>query len=130
VTILADFICDSCGKIELDVWGEPDGLCCGEKPRRHYGNHFRNIPKDNIDLSATHDAEGHILRAQVRSDPLCKHELGLIKGAQNGVSTFSNDQRREYVGRLLKDGDSPKLRQEILATRARNQGKTYTNLGR
>jgi hypothetical protein len=58
-------------------------------------------------------------------------EIGLGKrGMPNGTTTFNSDQRVEFLGKFLRDGDSPKLRREILSQRAKNQGRSYTHQGR
>jgi len=99
--------------------------------RIHFGNFGKGILKDDLIRDQTHGSDGGIARASVRNDPLALAEIGLGKrGMPNGTTTFNTDQRVEFLGKFLRDGDSPKLRRDILSQRAQNQGKTYTHQGR
>jgi|JFJP01.1.fsa_nt_gi hypothetical protein len=131
MAVVHDYICDVCGNILLDQWGAPDATCCDKDMRIHFGNFGKGIFKDDLVRDQTHGADGGIARASVRNDPLALAEIGLGKrGMPNGTTTFTRDQKVEFLGKYLRDGDSPKLRREILSQRAQNQGKVYNHQGR
>jgi hypothetical protein len=67
------------------------------------------------------DSKGFRKQYNATEDPVCMAEVG--GHDSHGIKTFTPEQSEYYRGRLIKDGDSPKLRREILRERAKNVGK-------
>jgi hypothetical protein len=50
-------------------------------------------------------------------DPLCQVELGLTSDNGHGNAKLSKEASDGFFEKLLKDGDSPELRNEVLKNR-------------
>jgi hypothetical protein len=113
---LHDYVCEKCGKDFLDELSVP--RCCEANASITFKNwRSFNMVRDII-ADALTDAKGYRQNFTALEDPVCRHSLGLETGG--GINNFSPDQTREYQEKLQRDGDSPKLRKEILATRKEN----------
>lgn len=118
-----DFECASCMKIERDLLEKPTTCDCGN-PQWSWTlklwDKNRNclIAREFKSESDLVDDQGRRRRFTALDDPTCNIELGMVEG--NGIQTFNEDQRAYYAGKILRDGDSPALRKEMLRERKRN----------
>lgn len=122
-----DFKCPECTDIQCDVRvaiGEvPDCLVCGTPMEIFYGLWDENtygLEDHGRSRSEKTDVNGFIKNWGCNDDPLTRVEIlgGTIKDA--GVRSFTADQQATFRGKLLRDGDSPQLRNEVLAVRREN----------
>lgn len=114
-----DYKC-KCGVIHTDYMEKPERcIFCG-------GNEFEITYEEwttvgiGEDLSALTDRFGRRRAFTASEDPTCAIELGLATDGGAGVRTFTPEQSVEYVQRMMRDGDTPQLRREILRQRAKN----------
>ena len=117
-----DYKCAICGTEFEDCFG--DETCCGATVVKDWSKlNTRAFPKETWDRSGTHDTQGRKLRATVKDSPRCKELL-----QDPFRSSFSDEQRAYYAGKLMVDGDSWKLRREMLSAdaKASNAPDNYT----
>ncbi len=106
-----------------DEMEKPTTCECGNPQWEwHMGRWDRNrnplIRREFKSESELVDSNGFRRRFTALEDPTCAIELGMAEG--NGIQTFNEDQRAYYAGKILRDGDSPSLRREMLKERKRN----------
>jgi hypothetical protein len=109
--LLHDYVCKECGTLHADCLEKPE--CCGEVEIT-----FANWKGVAYHGTQYHDSLGRRKAYGVIDDPLARIELQLDNSPEAaGVRTLSNEAAAEFRGRLESDGDSPKLRTEILEAR-------------
>jgi hypothetical protein len=70
------------------------------------------------------DKKGRVREFGVADDTLAKIQLGMYtKPTDKGLRNFTDDQTANYRERLATEGDSGKLRKEIIETFESNQKK-------
>jgi hypothetical protein len=117
-----DYRCQSCRALKMEQLEKPTDCECGN-PQWEWTCEFWDKDKNPFirrDFKTSNDLYtdlGYRRRFNVSDDPTCQIELC---GDDKGISTFDIDQRLEYAGRLMKDGDTPALRREILKQRVEN----------
>lgn len=113
--VLHDYICNKCGSIFIDYIYPPQ--CCGEECSITYA-YWRKL---GVGSGDEHFKDGYLNKAWASDDPLCKIELGLQdKIGDSRYRTFSKEQAAYYREKMRRDGDSHKLRKEILDAREEN----------
>ncbi len=119
-----DWECLNCKAEMREQLAKPTECGCG-KPDWQW--HVRYWNKDQNPLCGARDFKtsndlvddrGFRRRFRATEDPTVMAELGL--GEDKGISTFNIDQKMEYVERMMKDGDTPKLRRQVLDQRIEN----------
>lgn len=118
---LHDYKCRNCGDVLLDQLESPTQECisCGDVSYEITYSHWKTVGVGE-DLSALEDRFGRRKAFTAGEDPTCAIELGLASDNGSGVRTFTPEQQSNYLQKIMKDGDSPKLRREILRQRADN----------
>ncbi len=119
MAVLNDYQCKSCGKVYPDSLGKPEESCCGEWEITFQNWKGFNFQRDYSSSSDTHTTHGVRRKFKASEDPLVQYELGLIP--DHGIKSFSPDQSAHYAEKMMKDGDTPALRREILRERQRTQ---------
>jgi len=108
---LNDYRC-TCGHIEQDCIEHPTTCPCGEPRYSVYFGLWRTVAYHG---SSTTDAQGRRKAFKATEDPLVMANLGLSSDpASAGVRVTSDDQAKEFRERLARDGDSVKLRSDVL----------------
>ena len=123
-----DYLCAYCGDIQCDVVlpiGQyADCLVCGEKMGPYYG-FWEDLLLEDHGRSRNDkvDRNGYIKNWQANDDPLTRIEIlgGAIK--DKGVRSFTDEQQAVFRAKLMRDGDSATLRNEVLAVRRENLKK-------
>lgn len=118
--IIHDYRCDQCGHIERDYWSASAPTCiecisAGRDPsvmQVTFELWERGLTWTDDELT---DAKGFRKAFCATEDALCLSELGMAPTA--GIQKFTPDLVQEYREKLVRDGDSPRLRQEILDKR-------------
>ena len=115
-----DFRCDNCNKLHENEVEKPS--VCESCGLPHLSYTFENWKKFNgmRDVKGENDLvddAGRRRKFKASEDPTCLIELGLQE--DRGIKTLSNEQSDYFRGRLLIDGDTPKLRKEILRERTK-----------
>jgi len=127
--ILHDYKCKVCGTVHLDCL-EP-AICCEERTeitfeawtKVSFANGGRPV-NERVNPN-TGDLQFH----GAVDDPLTKIEMGLRNNVGDaGIRTTTPDQRRYLVEKLASDGDSKKLREEVLTLRNQNKQKAKETL--
>ncbi len=122
---LNDYKCDYCFFILKDELEKPFScpVCTREgtfdvtfENWKTFNSGTRDIIRDELV-----DSKGMRRQFTAGECPTSARELGLLPA--DGIRSFSNEQQQEYVGRYMRDGDSPKLRQDILKEREKNTGE-------
>jgi hypothetical protein len=118
---LHDYKCKSCGSVVVDSLEHPSNQCCSEPSYEITFQNWKNFNRrrDYCSTNDTHTTDGARRRFCATEDPLVQHELGLLP--DHGLRTFSDEQSEYYIGKLMRDGDTPTLRKEILKQRVSNQ---------
>lgn len=117
-----DYKCIDCGHVEQDMLENPE-ICpvCDAKMEVFFGNWT------GIEMDARHDercdGKGFVKRFSCADDPLVMAQLGFGDSKLQSYNRMRPEQQKEYQDRFIKDGDSPKLRKEILKTYVKNTGK-------
>ena len=120
-----DYRCQNCRALQMEQLEKPTTCECGN-PQWEWTCEFWDKDKNPFirrDFKSSNDLYtdlGFRRKFNVGDDPTALIELGLNPAHDKGISTFNIDQRMEYVGKLMKEGDSPKLRREILQQRVQN----------
>lgn len=129
-----DLKCRECGDIHRDVIvhyndmedGKVAWPVCRECEKPAYDVYFGEwgdvgLEDHGRSRNERVDANGYIKNFGVRDCSLSQLELGVIrKPTDAGLKTFTPEQSEAFRLRTLVDGDSPKLRREILETREAN----------
>lgn len=118
--IIHDYRCDACGHIERDYWSASAPTCiecisAGRDPsvmQVTFELWERGLGHTNDELT---DAKGFRKAFALTEDPVCLAELGMAPTA--GIQKFTPEMVQHYREKLVKEGDSPKLRQEVLDKR-------------
>jgi len=118
---LHDYRCKACGDVEMDSLEVPSRQCCDSTAWEITFQHWKNFnfSRDYSSANDTHTVDGTRRRFSATEDPLVQYELGLLP--DQGLRTFNDEQSEYYRGKLMKDGDTPTLRKEILKERVKNQ---------
>jgi len=117
-----DYRCVDCGHVEQDLLSNPE-VCpiCDSCMSVFFGNW------NNIEIDPRHDerqdSKGFVKRFSCADDPLVMSQLGLGDSKLQSFNRMKPEQQKEYQDRFIKDGDSPKLRKEILKAYVKNTGK-------
>jgi hypothetical protein len=127
-----DLVCDMCGHVEMNYpvgdGGFPVCIQClsNEKPESRMRITFefwtKGIAHSNDN---TVDDKGFRKKFYATEDPVTMAELGFSEGM--GIRKFDDDHTTYYRNRLARDGDSPKLRDEILEKRKELAGDMQRN---
>lgn len=115
-----DYLCQSCGIVMEDCIEKPTACEKCQGPVEVTFQNWRTMHRAESASDLT-DSHGFRKAFGAAEDPLCKIEMGLENDNGHGIKTFSPGQQRYYVEKICKDGDSPKLRREILRQRAQNE---------
>lgn len=119
-----DYSCTKCGAIIEDVTSIPVSCqgCEGTSFTVTYRNwRTMHALEGGTARDSLHDSKGAYKKFNATSDPLCQIELGL--GEDKGIRSFNADQSVHFMEKMLTDGDSPRLRDEMLRTRNENLKK-------
>lgn len=109
-----DYACTSCDWTEFDS-KESWSTCprCDSKVTITY-QHWNTIMTGR-DNNCLFNTDGSRNRYGVLDDPLCLLKLGLKKDNHSGFNSMvPNIQKAELLNKLQTDGDSPKLREQVL----------------
>jgi hypothetical protein len=128
-----DLICKGCGVIEEDVYvpverllgdGRTNAECaCCNTPLEIYLGFWPDVglPNHGRDVNERLDKDNFLRKANVSDDPVCAIEAGLRdKHGDEQLRTFSPEQTRYVQEKILTEGDTYKLRQEVLSMREKN----------
>lgn len=115
-----DYRCVECNEFIRDSWGTPDecpnckGINCFEIDFR--GWQKLALVNDGQSITDRLDRNNAIQNAHCADDPLCMMEMGLHPDGHN-VAKLTREESTYFREKWLKDGDSGKLRKELLAAR-------------
>lgn len=129
-----DLKCSKCGTINLNVIvhyndlddgkaSYPKCANCNGTPLDVWYGEWQDVGLEDHGRSRNErvDANGFIKNFGVADCSLSQLELGVVrKPSDASLKTFSPEQSEAFRLRTLVDGDSPKLRREILETREAN----------
>lgn len=120
-----DYKCKNCNHVVMEQMEIPTECPCGT-PEFFWTAEFWTKDKNPLagrrdfrTSNCLEDVQGRRRRFTALEDPTCQIELGMMDG--NGIGTFNQEQRQYYAGKILRDGDTPAMRREILDTRISNQ---------
>lgn len=111
-----DYICAECGAQYRDHLGD-NPTCCNKKLEPYYGNWEElQVGDSGNNIGENTYSDGRVRNFTAMQDPLTRMEIeGKFK--DRGVTKLKPEQRAEFKEKLRKDGDSPKLREQILDAR-------------
>lgn len=121
-----DYRCQNCQAVLMEQIEKPTECTCGS-PQWEWTVEFWSKDKNPFirrDFKSSNDLytdTGYRRKFTASEDPTCAIELGMAPEHDKGISTFNIDQRIEFMGRMMKEGDSPSLRKQILKQRVANQ---------
>jgi len=126
--ILNDYKCWDCGHIHDDEESKPERCDnCGGTNLAWCLENWRTVAFANKGRpinERVHPDTGEMAFHGAADDPLTAIEIGLQdKPGDSSFRTFTFEQQIEFQTKLAKDGDSKKLREEVLATRKANKAK-------
>lgn len=116
--LLHDFKCTHCGVIEKDIIvtrGEKVRCVkCFEFMEVYYGFWSDLALTNHGDLNSSRlDKDGYIRKFGVLDDKYAAAQLGLAEQGR-GLKKFSDEEAAEWRTRLAVEGDSDKLRKDVL----------------
>lgn len=124
-----DYLCPNCADMQCDVelpMGEyATCLVCETQMEVYYGWWEDVMLEDHGRAKGEKlDKDGYIKNWQANDDPLARIEIlgGSIK--DRGVRSFSDEQQAIFRAKIMRDGDSASLRNEVLAVRRENLKKS------
>ena len=134
-----DLMCPRCSSVEHDrsVLRSTikDGgtqevcTCCEYVGMQIYFGHWDDVQVFNDGMGGLYgyqraDKKGRVREFGVADDTLSKIQLGMYtKPTDKGLRNFTDDQTANYRERLAMEGDSGKLRKEIIETYESNKKK-------
>jgi len=133
--VLHDYECESCGNVLRDELEHPGRCECivGETSALGnlicFGEYFItfkfctsfNQMRDVKGANELSDDLGRRRAFNVVDCPVSRIELGLQNNrGDNGIKSFNPEQTEYYQNKFAIDGDTPKLRKEVLRTRSAN----------
>lgn len=116
-----DYRCETCGQEYIDEFKQPSICVCGAGTivmstqwcdRRVGKTDNTNYCTDGVTIN----------KFQAKHDPLCQIEVGLRGDNGTSLRTFTKEQQQHYAERMRRE-DSPRLRQEMLDVRSRNESE-------
>ena len=113
IRAIRDFRCPQCDHLERDVYGSSNPTCIVCETTMEIT--FEDWPPISFTDDKDTDSKGFRKTFGAAEDPVCLAELGLSEGT--GIRKFNDEMTTEYRERLVKDGSTPRLRQEILEKR-------------
>lgn len=117
---LNDYECKSCGTVEKDYIYKPTCQTCGQEMQVTFA-YWNSLEFDARKDERT-DANGAVKQFGALDDPLCLAQMGLGSDGLRSYQRTTPDEAKEFAERLQRDGDSRKLRKDILRTYTRNTG--------
>lgn len=123
-----DMICSVC-KTEYDNVDKDEPLpsCCGLPVEKNWSRCNCRVANRGQPINARLCNDGETInRFCAKDDPLTAIEVGLKRDNHSGIRTFSKEQADYYRAKIQRE-DSPKLRQEILDVRAKNESEKKKN---
>ena len=119
-----DYRCSACNFVHEDLLYEPlTCISCGERAFEVFFGNWNTIEFDARKDEKT-DSKGAIKQFGVMDDPLCRANLGLTSDPQlASYARVPSEKAEELRGRLMKDGDSGKLRKDVLEAYSKATGK-------
>jgi predicted nucleic acid-binding Zn-ribbon protein len=126
-----DYKCVKCGYIADNLMLKPSRGCdsCGSDMeitfQNWHGMKFNKVREFLSDNDETRvDEKGFVRKFKVEDDRVCQIELGMnVTQSEAGLRTFDTDKSMHYMGKFLREGDSPRLRKEILEERSKGQAE-------
>jgi hypothetical protein len=125
-----DLKCTNCNMVERDVYvdrnsivnGGVDDLCphCNTHGRSIYFGNWEDIQVFNDGMGGMFgyqrtDKKGRVREFGVMDDTLSKIQLGMYtRPTDKGLKNFTDDQTAAFREKLASQGDSGKLRKEII----------------
>ena len=120
---LHDYVCSKCQYRENDRIA---GLVC---PHCETEMQITFDGWKSMEIDPRHDercdSKGFVKRFSVKDDPLCLANIGLGSPQLQSYNKLSEDEQKVFQERLIANGDSPKLRREILAKYNEKVGTKY-----
>jgi hypothetical protein len=88
---------------------------------------FQNWKKLEFDARVDErtDARGFVKKFSALDDPLCAAQLGMGTQQLQSYNKMTPEESTEFRQKLIANGDSPKLRREILAKYNEKVGNKY-----
>ncbi len=119
-----DYKCIQCNLVHTDLLYEPTSCySCGAHAFEVFFGNWSTIEFD-ARKGERLDAHGAVRQFGVLDDPLARSQLGLTSDPQlASYARVPAEQAEELRGRLMKDGDSGKLRKDVLEAYSKATGK-------
>jgi hypothetical protein len=119
---LNDYICKTCDLLEENYIYKPSCPKCGQEMEVTFQN-WHSL-EFNARKGERTDATGAVQEFGALDDPLCMAQMGLGSEQLKSYQRTTPEQATEFVERLQKDGDSRKLRKDILRAYTKNTGSS------
>ncbi len=116
-----DYRCSACGAFVENSMGMPEEKCCENSQYEITFQNWKsfNYQRDYSSSNDTHTTDGIRRKFRASEDPIVQFELGLIP--DHGIRSFDENQAAHFREKMMKDGDTPALRREILRERTKTQ---------
>ena len=119
-----DYRCADCGFEEYDLIADPKNcaMCDGLMyVNFSYWKGLEIDPRHDERL----DSKGFVKKFGLLDDPLASAQLGMGDPKLQSYNRLSEEEQKVYKERLILDGDSPKLRKDVLKAYNKNIGSKY-----
>lgn len=124
-----DYQCNvkSCRYIDKDRLYKSDKCpnCDGEGTFEVFFGDWKKLEFNPYSANDRHDSKGFIRKFSSLDDPLCQANMGMGSKQLQSYNKMTEEESKSFRERLIKDGDSPKLRREILAKYNEKVGNKY-----
>lgn len=114
----ADYECPQCKHVEKDLFIDSNltPKCCGCSTNMEITWKFTKHMNTVIFKNSMTDVDGRINAPGADVDPICRLEMAMDEDT-TGLCALPIEERWGFLEKRIKDGDSPKLRNEILEAR-------------
>lgn len=110
-----DYVCNNCGLFMGDQYVRPLCTRCEQDGMEITYEHWTHgLSHTNDELC---DDKGRRKAFNCKDDPLVSIELGLAPDPRNGTKAIPHEVSMALAEKMIKCGDSPKMRNEVLETR-------------
>jgi hypothetical protein len=119
-----DFICPKCAHRENDLIGPATCAHCGENMQITFDG-WCKLEFNQYSSNDRLDSKGYVRKFSAADDPICMAQLGMGDAKLQSYNQMTPEESTEFRQKMIANGDSPKLRREILAKYNEKLGNKY-----
>ena len=125
--VINDYKCYCCGYLDRDRVEKPSTCpnCNTDDGMQVTFQNWTKLEFNQYSENDRVDSKGYIRKFSALDDPICAAQLGMGTEQLQSYNRLSSEESTEFRQKLISNGDSPKLRREILAKYNEKVGNKY-----